>query len=467
LLHPWETLAPGSPGPLHAALRDRGSLAQLSVLRGPSPGEARRVVRLVRNAPGIRGLGLGTERILPSLLALETKWGLGTGELGPPITAGQQAGATADHRAARGAGGRLAETVGDDDPLKPVALALAAQAELDRDRAERGLEHARLARRLLCAAGCAERASEIEEPTVAEGRCLMRLRRVEELSMLMREHHLRAPATAATLFLEGFAAAGLKDPERACRLLRTALAVEDRPGFAALPPEARGAGLPYLLGAAELDRGDLGAAGEAFDLALLRDPGSPEARLGRISVLLAQGRLEPMLHELDVLITQRGQDPRIWLAGALLLGQVPQLAAPTVGWLEEARQRFPDNVEIRSRLAEAELRRGGAQEALRALPELGAAGSPSLVATHVAAALACGRALPELASGDLPELGRLVLAWFERWLTYGAIEALDRALLDIARAERALPGLGLDAAAWLEGIGQTEAARGVRSRLSA
>jgi tetratricopeptide (TPR) repeat protein len=304
---------------------------------------------------------------------------------------------------------------------------------------------------------------ELEEPTIVEGRCLARLERFDELATLIRDYHAEHGETSDTLFLEGVAARGAKDVRRAAGLFRRALEKDVAAGHAAPLPEVAGPGLPNMLGVAQIDLAEFEVARAAFDTALQREPGNIEAELGRVAARFGQGELEEVLHDLDRLVEQHGTDPKVWIAGGILLGQIPQLAPANVGWLEEAGQRFPDHEELCRRLGEARLSCGNPEEAIAAWSRLGQ-DRPDLASARVAASLAGGGEMPDVAQASREAVGVEVLAWFQRWAACGAWQALDRALLEIGRAESLLPGLAESTAVWLERGGQQEAADNVRAR---
>jgi tetratricopeptide (TPR) repeat protein len=352
-----------------------------------------------------------------------------------------------------------------DDILAGFALTRQAALLLHEGQPEESLDCARAAIERLEALPGPRRVIEVQEVVLLAGRALMRLDRFEELDGLMAAHHSAFPSTTGTLFLEGLAARALGQTGRAADLLRTAYVSHREPEFAEPIPEVVGTQLPNLLGATLLDNGELAAAAEAFHLALARDPEDLDARLGLIGVEHAEGRVESMLRELEALVEPHGSNPRVWLTGAIVLSRAPELADTAMEWLGEAHRRFPGHPEIKRRLAEVQLQTGGAEEALRTLSELPAdVLSLQLEAARVAGALACGEKLPEVSAERTAEIGEHVLEWFRRWAVFGAVRTLDRALMDIDRAERELPGIAGRTAEWLDGIGQQEAAAGVRER---
>ena len=338
LLDADERLAPGSVESLRRAMSDMRSLAHALELRGE--GGARRGVRLVRNAPGIRFQAPFDDDLLPSLLVLERKWGLSVSSSHCALICGRHERTPVEPRTRQER--RLAlERLCDHEHLGIRAGLDLASDELETGSIEAALDRLRKIRAVLEADPRHRRPLELEEPTVLEGRCLMRLGRNDELAERMQVYHESYPATCGTLFLEGYAAKARGRAELAIERLEAALELELSPSFAPLPPEASGAAIPNLLGAAWLDRGDLSRAKDAFTRAVARDAPNLEARLGRLAILHAEGQIDEVLRELDRLIESHGENPHVWLAGAIFLGQSRDLDESALAWLREARDRFP------------------------------------------------------------------------------------------------------------------------------
>lgn len=461
ILDATETLDRSGLRELQRALRAPRALASAVTIAEPGNRPLHRELRLVRNAPGVRFVGRWAERLLPALLPLEERWGLGIGscsarlERAPSLRRGPSVTTRREW---------LRQDVADEPQDATARLAL-ARVELEAGQLESALRLAREARKLIELESRRQRELEMEEACVVEGAALMRLGRWDELAATMRAHHDRFEPSATTRLLEGLAAKSRKDPRRAVEALRAGVALRQAAGFAAGLTELRATSWHDLLGAACMDLGDLDGAARAFEGALAIDPDDLEAQLGKIGVNHAAGQVEEVLAELDRLVQRRGDNVDVWLAGAIVLGEMPRLAAVATGWLEEAHRRFPDHTEVRRRLGEAQLRSGQAEQALQTWGGLGQE-SPQLAAGRLAAALAAGRELPPLPEHRTETVGRELLHWFHHWAACGAIEALDRALIDIARAEHRLPGVGHLTAEWLESIGQAEAAHNLRARLT-
>jgi tetratricopeptide (TPR) repeat protein len=455
LLAAGETLLDADRGRLVRMLGEPGWLGLAFATRAPSAG-ATFEVRCVRNAPGLAFGGKAVRRLLPSLAEIASAWGLDVRETPLAVTAVRRAPEMepADFE-------RLASIDVADHLDDPWCALVKARADCGALRFEQALSQSRRARAMLRGlAGTALRAFE-EEAVAVEGACLVRLARFADLGRIVADHHARWPATFVTRYLQAVAAkeAGEADASKHGFLDATSLA--DRPVWSRLPGASDAAVLD-LVGAALLELGELDAADEAFASALSLDPAHSEASLGRLAVLYARGQVEETIRELDRLVTERAEDPTVWVAGGILLGRDPRFATATATWLEEAHERFPQNDDILRRLGEAHLRQGAADRALDVFASLGDGGPTP--GARLVASLGAGRELPAVPAAEHDAVGRDVLAWFERWMVYGAIETLDRALCDLSRAEAVVTGLGARVAGWLEAIGQEGAARGVRSR---
>ncbi len=420
----------------------------------------RLVIRLVRNVPGLGYHELFDGDLLPTLLPFEKKWGL-------EIAASE---IVLDRHSERPKlrsrpGEELLERIERDDDDQAYRLRARIERagyEIEAQNPDAALAHLREAREILSADRRRMRPLELEEIVTAESLCLMRLERYEELDKLAGGYNGEHQPTAATLFFEGSAARGVKDPERAATALRRALQEKEVASFVRAPAEVIGPGLPNLLGAALIDVGDLEQAKQAFDQALAIEPESLQAALGWLGILHSEQEFEEMLQRLDELTEVHGDDPTLWIAGAILLAGVPQLAMCNVLWLEEGLARFPDHPDLCRRLGEAHLSCGSGEKALEFWRHLSLPAAP---AAQLAAALASGTEIPDVPDEYSEAAGSELVAWFHRWLVCGAIEALDRALVDITRAEDQFPGVAMVTASWLDKVGQPEAAAGVRTRL--
>ncbi len=420
----------------------------------------RLVIRLVRNVPGLEYHELFDGDLLPTLLPFEKKWGLAITESEIVIDRHSER-----PKLRSRPGEELLERIerdDDDEAYRLRARIERAGYEIEAQNPDAALAHLREARKILTEDRRRMRALELDEIVTAEALCLMRLERYEELDRLSSEYNREHRPTAATLFFEGSAARGVKDPERAAAALRRALQEKGTASFVRAPAEVIGPGLPNLLGAALIDVGDLEQAKQAFDQALAIDPESLQAALGWLGILHSEQEFEEMLERLDALTESHGSDPTLWIAGAILLAGVPQLSMCNVLWLEEGLARFPDHPDLCRRLGEAHLSCGSGDKALEFWKHLP---MPAAPAAQLAAALASGSEIPDVPDEYAEAAGSELVAWFHRWLVSGAIEALDRALVDITRAEDQVPGVAMVTASWLDKVGQPDAADGVRTRL--
>ncbi len=458
LLDANESLPSDSVPAVEQALTDPAALCRWVELREIC--HPRLVIRLVRNVPGLGYHELFDGDLLPTLLPFEKKWGLAIAESEIAIERHSER-----PKLRSRPGEELLERIERDDEDEAYRLRARIERagyEIESQSPDAALAHLREARKILAEDRRRMRPLELEEIVTAEALCLMRLERYKELDRLTGEYNREHSPTAATLFFEGSAARGVKDPERAATALRRALQEKDNASFVRPPAEVTGPGLPNLLGAALIDVGDLEQAKQAFDQALAIDPGNLQASLGWLGILHSEQEFEEMLEKLDGLTEAHGNDPTLWIAGAILLAGVPQLAMCNVLWLEEGLARFPDHPDLCRRLGEAHLSCGSGEKALEFWKHLSLPAAP---AAQLAAALASGSEIPDVPDEYCEAAGSELVAWFHRWLVCGAIEALDRALVDITRAEDQVPGVSMVTASWLDKVGQPDAAAGVRTRL--
>ncbi len=456
LLGPGERLREASARTWATTLARSRALVQTVEIRPAGSGVGVRKPRLLRNAPGLAFSGRWCPDLGESLAALLPRWGLEAGDA--PLTLNLEP--TLEPPGIPEERLHIERDLRDDGGNRRARLRLGVLS-LREGRYADALEEIRRARRALDSPEREWSALDFEEPCTLEAYALACLGRNDELLARLAEYRRHLRPTRNMLYLEGLALLGRRQPGRAADVLAEALSLEPAPTHAAPLVEAHGPDLPNLLGAARLDLHDLPGARAAFETAQTIDPANLEARLGLLGLRLSDGELEEVLHELDRLVQQHGDEPRVWLAGGIVLGRVPSLATAALQWMEEGHRRCPDDRQIRQRLGEAHLRCGDGRRAL----EVWEPGAAVAGAADVAAALACGEPLPALPAdrkGDA--LAGELLGWFRTWMTCGALSALDRALTDIARAERAVPGFAERTAVWLTEIGQTEAASRARAR---
>ena len=294
-----EVLALDSVAALKRTLGDPRALGLSAVVRHPARGVTWRSVRLARNAPGVR---LAGDRLTREVVALEQRWGLEIREA-PLVLVRVGAPRTGDPGNAR----RVAPVTLEDARLGHCA----ADVETLLDRARGALEAgelaaarelARQARAQLERDPARARPLELEAPVTIEGCCLLRLGEPDALDALIRGYHARHAPSSATLCLEGAAALGRGEAQRAAGLLVRALDLEQQPSYAPAPPETRGTALLDLFGAALVAAGELGEARRVFEVSARRDPNGIEAQLGIAGVLHAQGQREAVLTRLARLL---------------------------------------------------------------------------------------------------------------------------------------------------------------------
>jgi tetratricopeptide (TPR) repeat protein len=451
---------------LEKLMRSRSALDYAVEIRYDPEEIACLEIRLFRNAPGVRFRGRVFEEIRPSLKETRARFGLESLRSELRIersVGGPTRGFWRRHRETLA---RVLQRNAEEDPENPYVMLDVARLALENGEAARALEIVRQVRRGWPESGSEPDEGEQEEIATLEGCCLMRIERYDELAGLLREHHAAYEPTRNTLFLEGVVRRATGDPTGAIESLHRCLD-EKRPA-SFVPPldEVRGAGAANMLGAAMIDLGRLDEAGEAFRDALSREPENLEAELGLVGLRLADGEIQEVLASLDRLVRERGDQPGVWAFGSIVLNRVPDLAPTARAWMEEACSRFPGNPGFRRGLGEAHLRCGEAREALEAWDGL-PPGETSDLAGTFAARLVAGGDLPDVAEDRRAEIGDGVLEWFRTWIACSAYEALDRALLEIERAQPVLPDLTGMTAGWLEKIGQPEAAARLRERVAA
>ncbi len=435
-LNAGEKVGPRFQEVLAERLSDREAIAHPVAVGPASP------LRLVRNLSKIVFLGTGEPDPSRSVAELCRAWRVTAGSSGLVLEPamddrdGPAAGRNEDLKAAWALvrEKRYAEALDRSTRLREEAEALSTSLEL-----------------------------EVEGPATVEGYCLMRLERFQELRERMERFSCRYRPTTNTLFLHGMAVKALGDSRQAEQLLRTAL---DRKGggrhFGALP-EAAGAGLPNILGAARIDLGDFEGAANSFEAALGRDPANMEAALGMLVVHAGLNRYEQVLQDLDSLITSAPNNGRVWSVGATVLEDMPGMGEAACSWLEEAVRRFPERGDLRNRLAAAYLTCGQGEKALEIWDGAPGFGSAAL-ACRVAAGILGKAPLPEVPGEMAGEVTGFLLGWMGKWMQQEAYEPLDQFLANLDPALERLPGLGDDAARWLETVGQPDAAAQLRAR---
>ncbi len=457
-----ERLDPGQTDGVAAALAREGALDHALLIHDPGTPYPLLSIRLFRNAPEVRFSGRNRDRLLPSLAPLRKIWGL-AGEatrlrlarLASPDPYGVLSGDAAKEKI------RIERDL-EAAPGDAGALLRLAELHLETGDPVAALSAVRRAARFAADEGAEGSGAAVEEIVTLEGRCLMRLGCFEELGDLLRRHHEAARPTHNTLFLEGMARLAVGGKEEAAALFQRALScAETSPSYVPPLPEAEGAGLPIMLGAALLELKRFPEAHDAFQAALLCEPESLQANLGLLAVLAGEDRPRELLEGLDRLANDRGYEPRTWLYGEALLSCVPGLSGVAADWMEEAAKRLPADEQVARRLGDALLRTGRGEEALLAWERLEDR-APSDVAGRVAASLLAGRALPAVPADRRDEVAGAILGTFESWRSRQALAPLDRALMDILRADAAVPGLASKTANWLERVGQREASERVR-----
>lgn len=110
-------------------------------------------------------------------------------------------------------------------------------------------------------------------------------------------------------------------------------------------------------------RGDLKAAADAYQAAILHDPEFVEAMTNLARVEVARGRLEDAAEWIDRAEALRQDYPGVHAARGLLALERGD-AALAVNALSEARARTPEDVEVLVNLGAALLERGFAREAI-------------------------------------------------------------------------------------------------------
>ena len=422
-------------------------------------GGDRRSVRLVRNAGGLQFRGRHESTLDTSLAALETRWNLHIFESAIEIETGCIH--VLDLTQPRPSD--VNNLVKQDllaDVADPQARLDQAESLIAENKPEKALEILRALKQERSHDERHARRLDLEYPTTLYLYALYQMKRHDELCTMAREYHDSFPATANTRYIEALSTIESGDRQRGIELLTDALDLRDAPGYGPLLIEVQEGELPTRLGLLLLETGDGAQAIEAFDTALQYNPGYIDARLGRCTAEMSGGQVDSALKELDQLIQDHATERKVWIAGDILLRQVPALAPTTVELLSEALQHLPEDSEIQLRLAEAQLRCGRADDA-RACWEKSPTLTPRL-STQVAAAIAADKSLPTIEASDRAMLVDEVIHWYQTWLSTGAIDALDRALVRTPRLVDELPGLATQAADWLERCGQPEAAQQLR-----
>ncbi len=457
-----ERIEPGGGPSVSRALLDPKQLFHALVVRKGRTDPGRWEVRLFRNAPGVGFVGRVHEQARHSLKPLQLAWGSPGGEV--EATIATEAGVPARTEADAVAELQALERDLAEDPGNLQAWTRRIRAETRRGNLQLVLDRLAELRKALWASPLFLGELDLEEPTVLEAYCQLKLGRFDKALETIRDYHSGCRPTSSTLYLEGAAEQGLKRPKKAATLLRRSISALGEPSYSEPLAEATGTPARILLGAALLDGGSYEAARAAFDEALEMEPGCVDARVGLLALRHAEGRVREVLQELDALVAVSGNDPKVWLAGSILLDRIPRMEDAALSWIEEGQRRFAENPEMRRRLACAQLRCGRARAALETWKGLETR-DLGTVAGCCAAALASGQEIPEIPGSMREEARSEVLVWFRRWLASGTHEALDRSLVGLRRAEPALPGLLQMTAEWLDAEGQVEAADRIRADL--
>ena len=424
-------------------------------------GTTRLAPRLFRRAAGVRYEGTHLARVLPSLRRLAHQWGLEESRCDAriQIAGDDKSGSARERRLSR------LDMEVEAEGTRIVERIEAAELEVRLGQTERARRRVDRARELLYGQPAKPTDADIERLVVVEGLVMMRQGRAGELADLCSAHHRSHPATHNTLFLEGVAAKGLGNDSLAVERLRKAASLRHHPAWSPALDEVSGSGLHNLLGALLIDSRDLDAAGEAFRKALEIEPGNLEAELGLLVIERAAGEIETLLRKMEQLVDDHAESLQLWTAGSAVLSSLPQIAQAEVDWLKAACEKFPAEPELMERLGAAELRAGNPDAALQAWNGLSYQGDAGL-ASRIAASLASGSDVPPVNGANSQQLHGCLLQWFESWMLSGAIKSLDKALVDLHRAEPALPGLAECTSQWLDRVGQQEAASRLRKSVS-
>jgi len=452
VMKPGETLDRASRGKLTQALDRHRTLVHF-VRVTFSDDTAVLAARLFRNAPGLVYAGSVFPSIRPALHVLQTDWRLDS--FRPGVTLRGAAAATNLELTKEDRQRFLAASCEElkSDPTNPALVRQFAQVSTEMGDAEQALDA------LTHLEGSAWLSAE--EFAVSSARCLIRLHRWNDARERIESHHAKHRPTRNTSYLLGVAAGGAGDPAAATRALKKSSTLPEEDSTLPPLPEIRTAALPNLLGAAWMDLGKYDEAAEAFGTALRREPHSVEARMGLLSLHMVRGEIETLLQQLDAWIDGQGENPRVWHYGSVLLSRIPDLAEVNAQWVTEARRRFPRDPDLRRQEVEAHLRGGRIDVALESLR-----GSESVadLAARFVASLAAGVELPDVPADVRMQIETGVLVWLKAWMSHQEFEPLDRALTRIASAQPALPGLPDRTAAWLEEIGQADAAARIRQQ---
>ena len=303
-----------------------------------------RAIRLYRNYPGLRFLGRVHEQIAPALHDLEARFPLRRAEADIRLI---HLGYDPALFAARGKEERNARLVdvelserGDNAYVRLKA----GEALFARGKFEAALEP--IADGLAATwraidAGEAD-ALILEEPVTLHAACLVALSRPEEALATLAKTHGRLAPTANTLYLEGvglwaLGRAGAKEK------LVAAMRAPDGRGELFTLPEVRGATPPFLLGSLALAEGDAAQARAWFEVALAREPGHREARLGLAEALFHAGSPAGAVQTLSGALASDPSDLRSWQAGAVYLVASPGQEASARAWLDAACALFPQD----------------------------------------------------------------------------------------------------------------------------
>lgn len=442
-------------GSLRRSVQTESALGLTAVVRDRNGHRSYLSPRLVRNAIDLRFRGGGAASLLPAIADLEARWSIGLDSSEIVVEREEiveLSSLTDDERAAflrcltECDGGGAAESR-RLRALRARALAACGRHEDAVRESEAILDELE-----------GLRAFEAEEPATIAARGLLALgkpaRALERIDAFFAEHG----PTANLSYLRGVAAEALGNRDEA--LTRFTEALSGATGWCPTLPEVAGPALAVEVGRRRIDRRELAAAREAFARARELDPLSVEALVGLVGVDFAENDLERALHRLDDLVRDHGDDPRTWLAGEIVLRRVPALAEGFVAWMQEAHERFPHDDALRRRLGEACLLAGRCERAM----EIWERDPEAPLGGMLAAQLAEGRPLATVPHDAAERLTEEVLAWFERWLTWNTCIPLDRALVDLARADSALPTLRARTGDWLTRVGQSEAAERLASR---
>ncbi len=418
------------PPDQHASLREHLADNTAAGFRLPlvNVGEealgANHVPRLFRNVAGARYVGRIHEQVFPSLLAA-TKAAGQTAKLGRArlLHHGYSAALTRER----------------DKVARNLQLLVKAVAERPHDanlRLNLGLERVRSgdldgglrdyaeAFRMLAAAPPAEVSPELRETLLTQyGTYLLRAGRLADVEALFATPLAQAgPRTASMLFTLGLARWQLREFSAAADALGEALSNRNSPGLTPALADLHTAMPHHFLALCRRELGDSAGAEAAFRAGLGTARNTEAARLDYARFLAQQRRPIEALEQLHESVSTDAQNAEAWVLGGNVALSRPEFLEFALDWTAEAFRTLPTDPRVRELRAEALML---SQQSEAALPLWREEATIKPGPRARAAVLLCelcteGLALTADPASDRRADSSAALAWFRRWIEFGA-----------------------------------------------